>query len=662
MSFLGLNQSSRNRFFYHTPYQDIAQTYLPVTVKELFQYTKYYYRTNPVIAPTIDKMAEYPITSFVIDQQDDEFKEKVLGLIDTDLELRENIIAMGQDWGVFGNSFVSILYPFIRYIICKKCGYRKNIEHTDKWKYTDGKWRMFCFNCKMDSEAYIEDSWVRDPKRLKFHRWTVEQIDIQYNPFTGDREYYYRISPRERKLIQSGVKHYIAKTPKVFLSAVKNGKDVRLNKENLFHFKRTSISDDQLAWGMPVMYPALKEAFHWQVLRKANEAISFQYIIPLTIIFPQPHGEANPYTHLNTSTWKNFVEGQINRWKRDPNHIPVMPIPLGSQQIFGNARALMVGPEMQQVADNIIAACQVPREFVYGGLSYSGTSVSLRMLENHFLIYREQMTRFLKWISCKIYTFLQWPKFTVRLSDFKMADDIQKKQFIMALAQQGIVSWDFILEDSGLDFIEEQKKKKDEIRRMGETAKLQQIESADAQGEAMKIQMKYQAEAEVEGQSYKKKLLEDVGKESERKDILQTMENPFGPDTMFAQFDPMQLAAMTLDKLKQMPADSRDNQLKMLQDQYPQLVSVMNRVAQQKIQFNREMQMADSQEAPGLQGNMGQQSIGQSPQGAANNQPVEQPSLEELASNPMQPSKKPEQAKPMPEQKPPRRGPGKSTI
>lgn len=585
MSFLGLTQRNRNRFFYQSPYQDIAQSYLPTTVKELFQYTKFYYRTNAVIAPIIDKLAEYPITNFVIENEDVDFREKVQAFL-SDLELRETLIGMGQDWGVYGNSFVSIIYPFTRMIICAKCKNEKNIEHFDQWKYKDGRWLMYCHECKIYGPATIRDNWIADQKKIKLHRWKVEQIDIQYNDFNGDSKYYYRISPGQRKKIKGGERHYIAKTPKVFLDAVKTGKDVLLNQDNLFHFKRSSIADELGAWGMPIMYPALKEAFHWTMMRKANEAIAMQYIVPLTILFPTPNGEANPYTHLNLQNWRRFVEQQIHRWKRDPNHIPIMPIPMGSQQIFGNARALMVGPEMQQVTENIIAACQVPREFVFGGLSYSGTSVSLRMLENHFLVYREQISRFLRWVSLKMHSFLRWPKFEVKLSDFKMADDIQKKQFMANLAAQRTVSNSYLLEDAGLDIEAEYKKIVNEIRKSGQLAEMQQVEAAKAQAEAMKIQMKGQVEAEIEAQMHRQTMMERIGQEEERNNLLRSVEDGNNQDkmtTQFKQFDPMALGQMALDKLKEVSPEQRGDLLKQLQAHNPQLLGVMNQIASSKL-------------------------------------------------------------------------------
>ena len=284
------------------------------------------------------------------------------------------------------------------------------------------------------------------------------------------------------------------------------------------------------------------------------------------------------------------------------------------------------------------------------------------MLENHFLIYREQITRFLRWMSCKIHTFLQWPEFNVRLSDFKMADDIQKKQFMLQLNQMRKVSDSYLLEDSGLDVEEQLRLIREETIKGGEIAKLQQLEAARAQGEAMKIQLKHQAEAEIEGQAYRKQLLEDVGKESEREAILKGIDNPFGPDTSFSQFDPMQLAELTLQKLKSLPKDMRDNQLKLLQDDYPQLVSVMNRLAGQKVQMHQEnLSMMHQQEQ---QEQVPHQEIkpASKPKTKGNKVVQESKTLDELKAQPGAEQGTGKAPKPLPEQKPPRGGPGRSTI
>ena len=45
------------------------------------------------------------------------------------------------------------------------------------------------------------------------------------------------------------------------------------------------------------------------------------------------------------------MEEQVKKWRNDPNHIGIFPIPIGYQELGGNARALMLTPEMKFLED-----------------------------------------------------------------------------------------------------------------------------------------------------------------------------------------------------------------------------------------------------------------------------------------------------------------------
>jgi hypothetical protein len=63
---LGLGDRDRRRgTIYPSPFFDIAQTYMPPTVKELFRWCKYFFYKDPVIGAVVTKIAEYPVTDFV---------------------------------------------------------------------------------------------------------------------------------------------------------------------------------------------------------------------------------------------------------------------------------------------------------------------------------------------------------------------------------------------------------------------------------------------------------------------------------------------------------------------------------------------------------------------------------------------------------------------
>tara|TARA_Y100000310_G_scaffold304452_1_gene343646 strand:+ start:160 stop:1029 length:870 start_codon:yes stop_codon:yes gene_type:complete len=173
-------------------------------------------------------------------------------------------------------------------------------------------------------------------------------------------------------------------------------------------------------------------------------------------------GNADPILSLSMGKFMSEVEDNIEKWRRDPNHIMMSPVAVGVSQVGGEGRALMVNAEIQQAEDNIIAAMGFPKEFVYGGLSYTGSSVTLRMLENQLESSVFQLTQLLRWLSGKMGRFLGWDKCQVSLGDFRMIDDVSQKQLVMQLFQMGMVSKTTVAEAHGIDIAEERDKIKQE--------------------------------------------------------------------------------------------------------------------------------------------------------------------------------------------------------
>lgn len=119
--------------------------------------------------------------------------------------------------------------------------------------------------------------------------------------------------------------------------------------------------------------------------------------MPLTVLFPQPgSGSSDPYSTISLSKWREQVGLEVQRWRFDRNYLPIMPLPIGSQNIGGDGRALLLGQEIRIWSEHIISGMGVPQEFVFGGLQYSGSNVSLRMLENQLLRYVSDQLRMIK--------------------------------------------------------------------------------------------------------------------------------------------------------------------------------------------------------------------------------------------------------------------------
>ncbi len=588
----------RRPMSYPSPYFDISKFYMPPTVKELFKWCRYYYKTSELIYPVIFKMAEYPVTDLVFEPADSDVEEKEADRLEKILREHFNIkgllIKVGLDYFTYGNSFITIYFPFKRYLVCKACNKKNQFEDfSDYGPRGDLKFRQFEFSgtcpaCKSQTKFDVEDIPVKQLKRINFVRLNPENIDIEHSGITGISHYYYSIPNSERRKVLGGDFDTVKTLPWLFIQAVKEKKKVKLNPSNLFHFKRADISDGDDGWGMPLVLPAMRGVFYLNVLRKAQEAIAFEHLVPLRVLFPSDNqSQAAPHLHTGLGQWKNRVEQEIKKWKFDPNYIPIMPVPLGFQQIGGDGKMLLLTQEIRQVQESIVNAMTVPQEFVFGGLSWSGSSISLRMLENHFLVYREDLIGFLDFISHKISSFLDVNPVKIRMQEFKMADDIQRKQLFLQLNQMQKISDDTLLKEvAGIDFRGEvaqivrdlmERYEADRLiaRQQGLLqAKTQGLiieEQAEAQRKALEIQQRGDEEsppADSAGSWYDLALMLDQAEAQEAAEQQAISENEM-------QLNPRAAAAHYAQQIMEYPPEARQQILDRIKVEMPELAGLV---------------------------------------------------------------------------------------
>lgn len=483
---------------YPSPFFDVAHTYLPTTVKQMFRWCRYYFLTNPLINATVFKMAEYPITDILIDHENGNVKAKWTEYFQDHLRYRAFQTEVGLDYFTYGNAFVSIGYPFKKYLCCTKCGFQSPADKIrSNWQFTNHNFRLTCPKCGVTGDASVQDYYFRNASGIKLIRWNPEDIEITYNDITGEYTYFYTIPATVRNDIVIGKKDVLEGIPQVFLAALREQKGIVFSKDNLFHLRRPTLASHDRGWGIPLLLPVLKDVFYLQLMKKAQEAILLEHIVPLRILFPQAgSGTSDPYTTVNLVDWREHVAAEIARWRYDNNYIPIFPLPVGNQTVGGDGKALMLAGEIQQWSEQIITGMGVPREFLLGGMSYAGTNVSMRMLENAFLGYIMRHKALSRWVMREVASFLRWPEATIRFKPFKMADDLQRKAFDLQLNQAGKLSDTTLLSGSDYDQEEENKIMKSETAARLEATKAQQLATAEIQGEQQLIMNKYQVKAQ----------------------------------------------------------------------------------------------------------------------------------------------------------------------
>jgi hypothetical protein len=493
------SESSRSNT-YPNPFFDLANSYIPKNIKTLFKFCREYYYTSGWLKNVVSKMSTYPVTDILFDTTiDPEVKKAYSRVLNEKLKIKSFLIEIGLDYYTYGNTFISVFIIPKRFLKCTKCGQThdfKAVKHKLKWQNLE--FYGACPNCgTTHSKFLVEDSSIKSIENFRLLRISPENVDVEYNPITGTSTYYYTIPEKLKAQIIKGNLTVLETIPLEFITSLQKKRKIELDNSNLYHLKYPSLAEEDMGFGKPMILPALKEIYYLAILRKANEAIANEHIIPKKTISPANTVTIDPITGMNLLDWKTDIINTMRKWKSDPNYIAVMPIPMQYQELGGNAKMLMVTQEMKFLEESIINSLGVPLEFIKGGTSWSGSSISLRIVENGFLNYREFLEDFLNYFLIpKVSILLGYPTVSVKFKKFKMSDDTESKQLAIQLNQGGKISDSKLVEEFGYDYAEEREALRQSKLAMMEDAIVESEKQAEAQGRGMLINAQYQARAQ----------------------------------------------------------------------------------------------------------------------------------------------------------------------
>lgn len=506
------SSSQRNRVVYPDPSFDLAHVGF-LRVRTSFKWCLRFF-THPIIFAALWKFATYPVTELLFSREDGE------GVSSEDeefykhtLKLRDFLLNVGLDYSVFGNGYVTLRYPFKKWVQCPEC---KNwsLVSSFKYRYTSGKFYIErCPVCK-DGHFYaekVEDRYTRSRDGISLIRWNPEDVDVVYTPLMPpgmERRYYLKVPQATANAVKRGKKEVVENLPNSILEAVHKGKRIEVSSRDIYHMRRPAPSKGQYedGLGIPLILPVLRNAFLLNLLFKAEESIAIDQIIPFRGLYPNlPPGAAAQGYGPSTDRSTSKIQEELEKWFKDRNYVGAFPFAVNEFMLGGRARALMLSPEIQAHSEIILAGMGFPREWAFGGLTFAGSSVSHRMLENYILGYRGELYGCANFITMSVARYLGKPRVRARLRDFRMADDLNRAQFDANLYREGLISRRTLLDSREMDIDEEKRRIEEEARESGRLLEMQRSMMAKAEGEAQKIQARYQieiqkmqAEAQVE--------------------------------------------------------------------------------------------------------------------------------------------------------------------
>jgi hypothetical protein len=449
---------------YANPHDTIAMRDTPSNIYQVMKLCLYYYCTDPLLGAVVDKLSEYPITQLDINRKgnhnaSDSQLSDWRGLLDTHIGIRTHLKMMNVEKRTMGMSARYVHYPFSRYArVGNKMVALRNIRNLTVQTEVNPHTGAVALrgSGKLPGNSTTSNFILVDVKnttRKAFKLVALNPLNMQkdYCPATNDCHWYWRPPQTIRRGIENNSRIMIEQTDRRIIAAAMLDRPIRLRDSRLWISKSESIPGIWDGHGFPPLYRVLEDVYYLKLLRRANEALAEEHITPMRVFSPAGTGDVSAQRTMNMADWMSDLRQEVEAFRRDPNHTIITRIPLNGEQFGGQARVMMVAAEIESASRTIAAGLGCPLELVWGGLNWSGANVSLRVLENHFLHDREDHHKFLDFLTPRLSAYYDLPEIEARLTDFKMADDVQQQAQAINLLLQGYLDRDTVLTDMGVD-------------------------------------------------------------------------------------------------------------------------------------------------------------------------------------------------------------------
>ena len=454
-------------------FDDVLGALLPTNIYDAFTISEYMMTTTPPFASVTNRVVRYFLTSISITGASGANKDKYEKFIKRQIHLLDRLGEIGNDLLVYGNSFISVYLPFERRLTCPKCGTWYNAKRID-YRF-DPRTMTFSGKCHKCGERVTFNRFDHpspDQSRISIRRWNPKRIELRVHPISGHTEYYYRLD--EDKLvyhITSGNpidRFYIDEAPWDVIEAccTRVGQTTPLFKfkdESILHIKVPALAGIEMyGWGMPPLLPYLKLAYYVQLMRRYDEAIAMDFIVPFRVIAPSPVNNADGQDALTVASMRGFVaamQAMVERKRKNLTDVQIAPYPISYQMLGGEGKQLAPKETIQQAMTDLINALGYPEDMYTGKLTMQTAPVAIRVFEKQYMFMVDGFNDATDWILSKVARHLHWDEITGNLQATTLADDIERKSLILQAASAGDISKGTAYKTvADIDFIDEQKK------------------------------------------------------------------------------------------------------------------------------------------------------------------------------------------------------------
>lgn len=335
--------------FYHPLFQNM-NIMLPRDRRERNEWCRHFYRTEPIIATSLDLHTEFPISDFNHVCADNGVKQFFDHMAFDRLDMINLLLEIGLEYWKIGDVF-----PF------------------GQLNENDGMWERFV---------------LLNP----------DYVDIKASILAGEPVIELIPDEQVKTIVASGPRGEYSdiynQLPEDVIRQVRTGRNIRLDNRLISHIAHKASHYE--TWGTPIMMRCFKTLIYKDKLREAQNAIAQKHITPLRIFKVGAPGEPMP-----SQDDLDSLRDTLMMADEDPNFMLVYHYALQTDYVGSSGKILPLNTEFDFIQKELMNGLGINQAMLNGeGPTYANAQVGMDALARRYMSYRLRLE---SWIKNKVY-------------------------------------------------------------------------------------------------------------------------------------------------------------------------------------------------------------------------------------------------------------------
>lgn len=338
-----------NPTFYH-PLYERTNMMLPRDRRERNEWCRHFYRTEPIIATSLDLHTEFPISDFNNMCSDDYIKRFFDYMAFDKINIIDLLLNIGLEYWKIGDVF-----PF------------------GQINDSEGMWERF---------VVLNPDYINIQSSILAEEPIIELVPdsqiltiVNGGP-TGEYAEIYKQLPDD------------------VIRQVKMNRNIRLDNRLVSHIAHKAAPYE--TWGTPIMMRCFKTLIYKDKLRSAQDAIANRHIMPLRVAKIGAPGEPMP-SQEDIDSFRDILQQADD----DPNFFLVYHYGLQFDYVGSSGKILPLNQEFDFIQKELMNALGINQAMLNGeGPTYANAQVGFDTLAHRYMSYRLRLEN---WIRQKVY-------------------------------------------------------------------------------------------------------------------------------------------------------------------------------------------------------------------------------------------------------------------